>query len=502
MLHALVTPILLPLFTGAILIVLAQSKQRLIQVISVLATLAMLPIAGYLVSLALTDELYFYALGNWSAPFGISLLLDRLSALMVLLTAVLAVFVVLYSVRGTDRKGAYFHALLQFQLAGIYGAFLTGDLFNLFVFFEILLIASYALLLHGRSTEQVRSALHYVILNLIGSSFFLIAAGIFYGIAGTLNMVDLARAVADFDGDQLFLLRAAGLLLFVVFGLKAAFLPLYFWLPKAYASATPAVAALFAIMTKVGLYAILRFSTLVFGDLAGDSQGLGLSVFWVLGLLTLVLGAWGAFAARRLQSLVAYLVLISVGTILAGFSLATPSTTAATLFYLVQSTLVSAGLFLLTGLISAQRGAKQDRLQRGPLLPNKRSLSLMFFLGSIAIAGLPPFSGFVGKAWLLSQTNFQQAIWLWPAILIGGLLVVITLSRAGSQLFWRSNVAASNLQLPKIDRFAQLVTVLLLSSSVWLIILAQPVADYMQATAEQLFNSSAYLTILTLGNSL
>ncbi|AKX44338.1 cation:proton antiporter [Thiopseudomonas alkaliphila] len=484
MMHTLVVPVILPLFTGAALMLLGRLQQRTAQLISLLATLAMLPVAIYLLIQAASGEIQYYALGNWSAPFGIILLLDRLSAVMVLLTAVLAAITLLYALRGDDQKGEYFHPLFQFQLAGIYGAFLTGDLFNLFVFFEILLIASYALLLHGRSKEQVQSATHYVILNLIGSSLFLIAAGVFYGIAGTLNMVDLAQAVAVAEGDKRYLLNAAGLLLFIVFGLKAAFLPLHFWLPKAYASATASVAALFAIMTKVGLYAILRFSTLVFGAQAAQSQGLGLDAFWVLGLLTLLVGAIGAFSALRLNTLIAYLVLLSVGTILAGFAMASVEVIAATLFYLIHSTLVSAGLFLLAGLIISQRGEKADLLQRGPLMDNARTLGLMFFVGAISIAGLPPFSGFVGKILLLSATPFKQALWLWPVLLVGGLLAVIALSRAGSQLFWRSNVAAVKVQ--QVDRVAQLVALLALSASLVLVVCADPMTEYFTLTAQQL----------------
>ena len=499
MIHALMLPVLLPLFTGAFIITLANQQQRLMQVISLVATLLMLPVAIYLLGLANTGEIYHYALGNWSAPFGIILLLDRLSALMVLLTAVLAVLVVLYALRGDDQKGAHFHALFQFQVAGIYGAFLTGDLFNLFVFFEILLIASYALLLHGRSKAQVLSATHYVILNLVGSSLFLIAAGIFYGIGGTLNMVDLARVVAAAEGDQRFLLNAAGCLLFIVFGLKAAFLPLHFWLPKAYASATASVAALFAIMTKVGLYAVLRFSTLVFGGLAAESQGLGLSALWVLGLLTLIIGALGAFSAQRLNTLIAYLVLVSVGTILAGFSLATVETTSATLFYLLHSTLVCAGLFLLAGLISVQRGEKGDLLQRGPLMDSARVLGLMFFVGAISVAGLPPFSGFLGKALLLKYTPATAAIWLWPAVLMGGLLVIIALSRAGSQLFWRSNIAA--VKVVTVDAKAQAVAITTLAASVLLVLFAEPISAYMLATAEQLFDVPSYFSVLSGGEA-
>lgn len=264
--HLSILPILIPMFAGALLLML-PSLERLKRSISVLATLALVPLALVLMARADDGQLQVYALGGWQPPFGIVLLLDRFAALMLLATAVLGSAVVLYAIRGDDRRGLRFHALLQFQLLGINGAFLTGDLFNLFVFFEVMLIASYALLFHGGGAERVRAGLHYVLLNLVGSAFFLIAVGVLYGITGTLNMSDLANKVALADADSAPLLAAAGLLLLVVFALKAALLPLHFWLPRAYSAASAPVAALFAIMTKVGVYSIVRVYLLVFSTL-------------------------------------------------------------------------------------------------------------------------------------------------------------------------------------------------------------------------------------------
>lgn len=283
--HWLILPILLPLFAGSLLLLpLAERWQR---GLSLLAALALIPLSLLLIRTAASGDLSVYALGNWAAPFGIVLMLDRLAALMLLATAVLGSAALIYALRGDDRLGKHFHALFQFQLLGINGAFLTGDLFNLFVFFEILLIASYALLLHGGGAERVRSGLHYVILNLVGSAFFLIAVGTLYGLTGTLNMADMAQKIAMADAERAPLLAAAGLLLLVVFALKAALLPLYFWLPRAYAAASAPVAALFAIMTKVGIYSILRVYTLVFGDAAGELANLAQAWLWPLALATL-----------------------------------------------------------------------------------------------------------------------------------------------------------------------------------------------------------------------
>lgn len=498
--HALLIPILLPLLCGAVLMLMSAKVSTAVRGLSTLSVVLLLLSVLYLLQLANSGVIEVYTLGDWIAPFGIVLVLDRLSALMLAVTAVLALTVTLYALRGDDQRGSYFHALLQFQLAGINGAFLTGDLFNLFVFFEILLIASYALLLHGLGTARIRSAVHYVILNLVGSGLFLIAAGLFYGVAGTLNLADLALFVAHAEGDQLLLLQVAGALLMLVFGIKAAFLPLHFWLPRAYASATAPVAALFAIMTKVGLYAILRFSTLVFGEAAGTASGLGGGVLWVLALLTVVLAALGAFAANSLSSVLAYLVLVSVGTLLAGIAVGTEGALSASLYYLVHSTWVIAGLFLLTDLIAKQRGDMGCNLKVGPRLLNPNLLGACFFLAAISVAGLPPFSGFFGKVLLLQAVSGAGAWVLWAVVLISGLVGVISLSRAGNLIFWRHHNTAHSAE--SMDKVALLITIMLLLSSPVLVAFAQPLLDFTDATVAQLLNVPSYFNAMQLQEAL
>jgi len=495
--HLIVVPFILPLFVGALLSWIKDEQVLLQRSISIAASCALLLVAVLLMSLAGQGDVQVYSMGNWHAPFGIVLVLDRLSALMLIATAVLALWVNLYAVTGDDQRGRNFHALFQFQLAGINGAFLTGDLFNLFVCFEILLIASYALLLHGLGTERLRSAVHYVILNLVGSSLFLLGAGLFYGVAGTLNMADLARFVAQAQGDERYLLQAAGWVLLLVFGLKAAFLPLHFWLPRAYASATAPVAALFAIMTKVGLYAILRMTTLVFGTDTGAAAGFGLDVLFIIALLTMLLGAIGAFAAGTLHSMLAYLVLVSVGTLLAGISMASEAALTASLYYLLHSTWGIAGLFLLADLIAKQRGKLKGTLRTGVPLLTPNRLGALFFVGAIATAGLPPFSGFVGKLSLLQAAQGTQTAWLWATVLLASLVVILALSRAGSVLFWQHTSA-----LDENARFSSLAfasALMLIASGVLLVVFAEPVLAFCLASAQQLLQPELYLQQLTGG---
>lgn len=491
--HWIFAPVILPLLLGSVLAWQSDERAALQRWLSLAGSLGLLLISLLLVQAAGQDQVQIYTLGNWQAPFGIVLVLDRLSALMVLTTAVLALLVNLYACSGDDGRGRYFHALFQFQIAGICGAFLTGDLFNLFVFFEILLIASYALLLHGGGNQRVRSAVHYVVLNLIGSTLFLLGAGLVYGVSGTLNMADIARFVQQAEGDSLHLMHAAGWILVLVFGLKAAFLPLHFWLPRAYASATAPVAALFAIMTKVGLYAILRFVTLIYGPGSGAASAFDLELLFIIALFTMLLGALGAFAADTLHSMLAWLVLVSVGTLLAGISLANEQSVTASLYYLLHSTWGIAGMFLLADLIARQRGKAAARLRSGPALTTPARLGGLFFIGAIATAGLPPFSGFIGKLTLLQSASGQQAALLWPSLLFAGLVVIVALSRAGSQLFWQQVTVRPEGTPIQLQLLPYATAALLTGSAVLLLLMAAPVLEYCLAAAQQLMQPELYL---------
>ncbi|MFC3609015.1 monovalent cation/H+ antiporter subunit D [Stutzerimonas tarimensis] len=496
--HAVILPVLIPLFAGSLLLLAHRLGLHSKRLLSLLACWSLLPISVLLLMLAGDGQLRVYALGNWQPPFGIVLVLDRLAALMLTTTAVLAAFALLYAARGDDARGPNFHALFQFQLVGINGAFLTGDLFNLFVFFEILLIASYALLLHGHGAGRVRAGLHYVVLNLLGSSLFLIGIALLYGLTGTLNMADLAARVAAAGPDVSPLLAAGGFLLLVVFGLKAAILPLHFWLPSAYASATAPVAALFAIMTKIGLYAILRVFTLVFGSEAGDLANMANAWLWPLALVTLALGVLGALAARDFQRMLAYLVVVSVGTLLAGIAMGSAAGLKAALYYLIHSTLVAGGLFLLADLVIRQRGPAGGQMVTYASIRQPLLLGTLFFVGAISVVGLPPFSGFLGKVMLLraAESGVSQVA-LWAVVLLGGLVMVIASSRTGSLIFWRAaGEPAPQCQADKSDPVRLLACAALLSCSLWLVVAANPLQAYISAAVDQILDLGPYMQIV------
>lgn len=490
--HLAALPVLIPLVAGALLLLVPWGS-RTERTISLAATVALLPVAILLLVRVATGEIIVYYDGNWPAPYGIVLVVDRLSALMFTLTACLALGSLLYAVTGNDdRLGLRFHVLFQMQLLGINGAFLTGDLFNLFVFFEILLIASYALQLHGGGKARVRAALHLVVLNLIGSSIFLIGIGAIYAATGTLNLADLASKVAVVGVGQTGLLRTGGLLLLVVFALKAALIPVGFWLPPAYAAASAPAAALFAIMTKVGVYAILRMQILVFGPDAGPAASLLTPWLLPLGMLTIVAATLGVLASRDLRRFLGYLVVLSAGTLILALGLDSETATSSALYYVLNSTLVAGGLFLLADLIARERGKAQTMLDIAQPVTQPALLGTLFFIGAIGIAGLPPLAGFTAKLYILqSAIAHPAAVWVFSVVLVSGLLVIVALSRAGSALFWRiGDAPALGVSIAWLQAAA---AALLLFGAVALMVGAGPAINYTQATAAQLTNRATYM---------
>lgn len=493
--HLILLPILLPMLFGSLLLIGFRWPLWVKRMISLTASFTLLPVAWMLLVQADLGDIELYALGNWQAPFGIALMMDRLNAGLILLTALLGFCALIFACHGDDKRGPNFHALYQFQMLGINGAFLTGDLFNLFVFFEILLISSYALLLHGGGKNRVKAGLSYVILNLVGSSFFLIGVAILYGVLGTLNMADLAIQVRMLPDEYAPLVSAAGLLLLLVFGLKAAMMPLCFWLPGAYAAATAPVAALFAILTKVGLYAIIRVYTLIYGGEAGLLSDSIHQWLWPIGLLTIVIAVVGVLSSRQMQVLLGNLVVLSVGTLLVGISFHSGKGLSASLFYMVHSTLTIAGLFLLANMMARQRGQVGDELVSGPALRQPLLLGGLFFYGSVAVAGLPPLSGFLGKLMLLQSAPSGSATLLfWAVLLIGGFATIVALSRAGSLVFWKTHERGSF--VAPCDPGCLAVTAVLLGCSLLMVVWAQPLYAFFEETANQLLDVPSYLKLI------
>lgn len=494
--HIVIAPVLLPLCMGILLLLLQGQPVLLRRALSALSAVALVVLAlGLLVAVSAGDILV-YAVGNWPAPFGIVLVADRLAAWMLLITALLSLFALLYALRGIDSAGRHFHVLFQLQLFGLNGAFLTGDLFNLFVFFEILLLASYGLLLHGGGRRRTRAGLHFVVINLAGSTLFLFAVGTLYGVLGTLNMADLALKVAATPAENVPLVRAAGLLLFGVFALKAALLPLYLWLPAAYANTSAPVAALFAIMTKVGAYSILRMYTLIFGAQAGPAANLIEPWLLPLALATLAVGTLGALGSTHLRQQIAYLVVASIGSLLMAFGLYNEAGIAAGLYYLPHTTFAAAAFFLLADMIAQRRAASGGLLEPGPAITHPRIFGALFFFSAMVMAGLPPLSGFLGKFLMLRAALEHPALpWVMSVVLVAGLLSMTALARSGSVLFYRAQAVESPPPAVGASALAAEISPALglLALCVALTIWAGPVADFTQATAAQLLQPYHYV---------
>ncbi|KII36561.1 monovalent cation/H+ antiporter subunit D [Pseudomonas fluorescens] len=533
MTHLIAAPILLPLLTAAIMLMLGERHRPLKAKINLFSSLVGLFISVLLLHWTQTTgvpgSIGVYLPGNWQAPFGIVLVVDRLSALMLVLTGIIGVSALLFAMARWDGAGSSFHALFQIQLMGLYGAFLTADLFNLFVFFEVLLAASYGLLLHGSGRARVSSGLHYISINLLASSLFLIGAALIYGVTGTLNMADLALKIPLVPEADRGLLHAGAGILAVAFLAKAGMWPLNFWLVPAYSSASAPVAAMFAIMTKVGVYTLLRLWTLLFSGQAGASAFFGGDWLIYGGMATMACAALAILAAQRLERMASLSILVSAGILLSAVGFAQPNLIGAALFYLVSSTLALSALFLLAELIERSRSANEIPLEdESELLPRPQEslqppkginlddeqkavvgqvipwtmafLGLSFIACALLIIGMPPLSGFIGKLSLIGALlnplglgtgePISTAAWALLALLIlTGLASLMAFSRLGIQRFWTPEERPS----PLLRKLECAPIFLLLGLSIVLTFKAEPLLRYTQATAEALNNPQQYV---------
>ncbi len=495
--HLPIAMVAIPMFTAAVgLLIGARSNDvasalRQQRAFGRASLLVLLVLAGLMLQATATGAVLVVRLGNWPSPFCIALAVDRLSALLVALTMLLGFCVQWAAREDADTRGPYFHPLLQFQVMGLAGAFMTGDLFNLFVFFEILLIASYALLLYGRGRARLRAALHYVVLNLVGSALFLIGVGVIYGLLGTLNMADLAAKASQIPEADAPLLHAGALLLLLVFALKAAIVPVHLWLPATYHAPVGPVSALFAIMTKVGVYGIIRVFVPIFGPDQGWASGVAEPWVLPLGLVTLVAGSLGALAATDLKKMVTYLVVASVGTQVTAVGLFTEQGLAAATFYIAHSTLVTAGFFLLVDAITLRRGEAGGRLSAAPLMPQARPLAILYLLAAVSTAGLPPLSGFIGKALILAAVPGALRPAVWTVVLLTSFLLLVQLARIGSVLFWNlSGTRDDDAPEPPSVRSLAPAAAMLACGAV-LALFGEPLDRFSRATAAQIYDRQA-----------
>ena len=522
-----ILPVVLPLLAGALLLLPGRRGGPLATALAFSSLLVVLACAAALAARTADGSVLAYLAGNWPAPFGIALAVDRLAAAMVLVTALVAIACQLAAGDDLARRQPLFHALLQFQVAGLNGAFLTADLFNLFVFFEVMLAASYGLLLYGSGAERVRSGLHYIAVNLTSSLLFLIGVAMIYGMTGTLNMADLPQRVAALAATDRPLFEAGAALLGIAFLIKAGTWPLNFWLPTAYAAASAPVAAVFAVLTKVGIYAVLRVGTLLASADAATSF-IDVGLFYG-GMATLAYGVLGMLGGQQLSRLIAYAVVVSSGLLLAALGLQDQSLTAPLMFYLVSSVLGTSAFFMLNGMTERMRLTPMrtqapdveplpDEAYRGfetvdppePRSPDDEIgvaipaamafLGLGFVCCVLLVAGLPPLSGFVAKFALLHEIvatsgGAPLSLERWGlvlAVLVAGLASVIGLSRAGLRLFW----SVTGRTTPRLRLVEVGPVILLVVLSVALALGAGPVMTYLESAANSLHSPEVYIRVV------
>jgi len=488
----LVAPILIPLAASSITALLwrrPDAQRRIGLVAAVLLFAATLALLVEVIS----GGMVVGRMGNWPAPYGIALVVDHLSAAMLLITGVMGLAVAVYAMGpgAKERDRAGFQPLFHALLMGVTGSFSTGDLFNLYVWFEVMLIASFGLLVLDRTKEQLDGGVRYVMLNLVGTVFFLIAVGLVYGLTGTLNLADLARLAPDVENQGA--LAAAAVLLLISFGAKAAVFPLFNWLPASYHTASMPVAAIFAaLLTKVGVYAIIRVFTLVF---AHDHALFG-PIVGVIAMATMVVGVLGAAAHYDVRRILSFHIISQIGYMLVGVALMTPLAIAGSVFYIIHHIIVKANLFLVAGAMR-QVGGSFGLARLGGLWTTRPLLGLMFLIPAMSLAGMPPLSGFWGKLVVIRSSLEVEAYVLASVALAVGLLTLYSMIKIWNEAFWKAapEPAPQPVEWSRAQRLATFVPIVALGGVTLAIGLwTEPFAAFSIAAAESLLDREGYIT--------
>lgn len=427
-----ILPFLIPL-VGAALCLAAWRSPATQRIISLSAGTLALAVSIALLVRVRGQGIQTLQLGDWPAPFGITIAVDLLAGIMTVMTALMGFCVNVYSLEGLDRdrEKAGFHPLYQMLLAGVSGAFLTGDLFSLYVMFEVMLISSFALIALGAGKRQIGGAIKYVAINLFSSILFLISVGLLYRVTGTLNMAQLAVTLGDAPASGA--VTTLSLLFLVAFGIKAAVFPLFFWLPDSYPTPPVPVSAIFAgLLTKVGVYALIRMFTLIFVQ----DPGLTHSLLLVVAGLTMVTGVLGAAAHMEVRRILSFHIISQVGYMVMGLGLFTPLGLAGSVFYLFHHIIVKTNLFLVSGLIY-RLGGSFALADLGGMLRRSPGAAVLFLIPALSLAGLPPLSGFMAK-FLLVKAGLEAGRPLIVAVsLLVGLLTLFSMTKIWSEVFWK-----------------------------------------------------------------
>ncbi|MFO6422102.1 proton-conducting transporter membrane subunit [Motilimonas sp. KMU-193] len=488
----LTLPTILSLVTATALFFSPQ-RQTWVSTLSLLSALIILLCSAMLLMQVIQNGPQAVAFGQWQAPFGVIFVADLFSAAMVMITAIIGLASLCYACADLCHKPSYksYHALTHVLLAGVYGAFLTGDIFNLYVWFEVMLIASFGLMTLDAPRKQIDGAVKYVVLNLIATLVFLLAIGLIYGATGTLNLADLHQKMPLVDSNIQQLLAA---LLLFCFAIKAALFPVFAWLPASYPTLPYAVVGLFAaLLTKVGVYALVRTFTLLFPLDLGHWQDL---LLWIAGA-TMLVGVLGAVSQQSIKHILAFHIISQIGYMIMGLAIFTPLALAGMIFYIVHHILVKANLFFIGGVVARYQGS--SRLANlGGLYLAKPALAFVFIFNAFSLAGLPPLSGFWGKYLVIKASIDASFYWLAAVALLVGLLTIISMTKIWNQAFWATNPNQSEPQsLPSLTRYYYGGAITLLTTmSLGMVIFVEPIYQFSLQATQQLMTPTPYVNAI------
>ena len=476
----------LPIVTGIFLIFL-RSYIRIQRWISFGTMTATAGVSLYILNFIQKEGILRLDFGGWKPPFGILFVADSFSMLLVLTTSIVTAICLLYAFFSIDQsyEKMFFYPFVHFMVAGVNGSYLTGDLFNLFVCFEVMLVASYILISLGGKKVQLKESIIYVAINVLSSWFFLVAIAYLYGTVGTLNMAHLSQRIAE--AGQTPILTVISILFLIVFSLKAGLL-LYFWLPGSYSVPPTAIAALFgALLTKVGIYSLFRVFTLMFYH----EQQMTHTIIAIMAGLTLIGGSIGAIAYKDIRYIISYNVIIAAGFILVGLATMTPAAVEGSIYYLIHDMISKALLFLLGGtVITLTRTGQLSRMSG--LIRNYPTLGWLFFIVMLSLAGIPPLSGFIGKV-LVTQGTIENGSYILLALsLISSIFVLYSLLRIFMQCFWGETIISEEDETP-LKKGLLVPSILLTIAMIGLGLGAELLANYVQDAAYTLLNPHIYI---------
>ncbi len=481
-------PLVLPILAVGILLCMRRAGEAARHTLNILTCTALLVVAGILFARVSESGVLVLRSGSWPAPFGITLVADLLSAAMVLVTAVVGLAVAIYAAgTGTGKFRGYFTPLYQALLMGVNGSFLTGDLFNLYVWFEVMLMASFVLVALPGGRPQLEAAVKYLTLNFIASAFFLVGLGVLYGMVGTLNMADLSVKLQEMGQSDLVL--SSAVLFLVAFGIKAGVFPFYFWLPSSYHVTPTPVAAVFAgLLTKVGVYACIRVFTLVY---SGHQEFLA-SLLLPIGVLTMITGVFGAASQFYIPRILSFHIISQIGYMIVGLGLFTRGALAATVFYIVHHILVKTNLFLIGGIIGHKTGT-QALAKTGGIYRKSPWLAVLFLIPAMSLAGIPPLSGFFAK-FALVREGLALGHWtIIAAALAVGLLTLYSMVKIWNEAFWKDAPAGERQPDRTVPVMMMVPAVALALGTVVIGIFPGIFMDLALRTADQLTDPSAYI---------